>query len=170
MSTGTDTKVKDALDRVRASMQELHAAISDAAAKQGAATKADLEAFAQKAKTAAEFVKRSMDAQNETAKKHLKEAVTHLEAAQKHVNEGLKSTGQAMQTSIRKRPPKRGPRWKRSAKPLPQKARLNPRRKPSSSIEPSAHPDSARSGCANALATIKSNTCNLGTTRSYERC
>ncbi len=101
MSTGTDTKVKDALDRVRASMQELHAAISDAAAKQGAATKADLEAFAQKAKTAAEFVKRSMDAQNETAKKHLKEAVTHLEAAQKHVNEGLKSTGQAMQTSIR---------------------------------------------------------------------
>ncbi len=101
MSTGTDTKVKDALDRVRAATQELHAAISDAAAKQGAATKADLEGFAQKAKAAAESVKASMAAQHEAAKKHLKEALTHIEATQKHIAEGLKSSGQALQTSIR---------------------------------------------------------------------
>jgi hypothetical protein len=42
-----DTNVKDALDKVRASTQELHRAISDTVAKRGGATKADLEAFAQ---------------------------------------------------------------------------------------------------------------------------
>ena len=96
-----DTKVKDALDHVRASAQQLHAAISDAAAKRGGAIKADLEAVGQKAKAVKESVNGSIGAQNEATKKHLKEAVAQLEGAQKHVAEGLKSTGHTFQTSVR---------------------------------------------------------------------
>jgi len=105
MATATakvDTKVKDALDHIRAAAQELHGAISDAAAKRGGAMKTDLEAIPQKAKAVTESVKSSMSGQNEAAKKHLADAVTHLEATQTHVAESLKSSGQAFQTSVAK--------------------------------------------------------------------
>jgi hypothetical protein len=97
-----ETNVKDALDHVRAATQELHGAISDAVAKRGGATKADLEALAQKAKAVTESAKGSIGTQQEAGKKHLTEAVTHLEATQKHVAESLKSSGQAFQTSAQK--------------------------------------------------------------------
>jgi hypothetical protein len=97
-----DTNIKDSLDHVRAATQELHGAISDAAAKRGGATKADLEAFAQKAKAAAESAKGSLSTQHDAAKKHVAEAVTQLEAMQKHIAESLKSSGQAFQTSVQK--------------------------------------------------------------------
>jgi fructose-specific phosphotransferase system component IIB len=96
-----DTNVKEALQHVRAGAQELHGAISDAAAKRGGAIKADLEAVPQKAKALTESIKGSIGIQNEAAKKHLQEAVTYLEAVQKHAAEGLKSTGQAFQASVR---------------------------------------------------------------------
>jgi hypothetical protein len=97
-----DSKMKDALDHVRAEAQELHGKISDAAAKRGGAIKADVEAVAQKAKAVTESIKGSIGAQNAATKEHLKEAVTHLEATQKHAAEALKSSGQAFQTSARK--------------------------------------------------------------------
>jgi uncharacterized protein (DUF885 family) len=97
-----ETNVKDALDHVRAATQELHGAISDAVAKRGGATKADLEVFAQKAKAVTESAKGSISTQRDAAKKHLAEAVTHLEATQKQVAESLKSSGQAFQTSVQK--------------------------------------------------------------------
>jgi len=96
-----DIKVKDALDHVRAGVQELHGAISDAAAKRGGAVKADLEAVGKKAKVVSESVKSSVGTQNEAAKRLLAEAVTHLEAVQKHAAEGLKSTGHAFEASVR---------------------------------------------------------------------
>jgi uncharacterized protein YjbJ (UPF0337 family) len=96
-----DTNVKDALDHIRGATQELHGAISDAAAKRGGATKADLEALVQKAKGVAESAKGSISTQHDAAKKHLSDAVTHLEATQKHVSEGLKSSGQTFQKSIK---------------------------------------------------------------------
>jgi len=99
--SGADSKVKDALDHVREATQQLHGAISDAVAKRGGATKADLETFAQKAKAVTESAKGSLNAQNEAVKKHLTEAVGKLEATQKHVAEGLKSSGEAFQTSIK---------------------------------------------------------------------
>ena len=95
-------KVKDALDHVRAKAQELHGAISDAAAKRGGAIKADLESVPQKAKAAMESIKATMGTQNEDVKKNLAGAVTHLEATQKHAAESLKSSGQAFQTSVAK--------------------------------------------------------------------
>ncbi len=95
------TKVKDALDHVREAAQELHGTISDAAAKRGGAVKADLEDASKKAKAATEAAKGAIGAQQEATKKHLTEAVTNLEAAQKHAAEGLKSSGQAFQTSIK---------------------------------------------------------------------
>lgn len=58
--------------------------------------------MAQKAKAAAESAKGSISTQHDAAKKHLADAVTHLEATQKHVGESLKSSGQAFQTSIQK--------------------------------------------------------------------
>lgn len=97
-----ETNVKDALDHVRAATQELHGAISDAVAKRGGATKADLEAFAQKAKAAAESAKGSLSTQKDAAKKDLAEAVTKLEATRQHAAEGLKSSGQAFQASVQK--------------------------------------------------------------------
>jgi hypothetical protein len=97
-----ETNVKDALDPVRAATQELHGAISDAVAKRGGATKADLEVFAQKAKAVTESAKGSISTQHDAAKKPLAEAVTHLEATQKQVAESLKSSGQAFQTSVQK--------------------------------------------------------------------
>jgi hypothetical protein len=97
-----DTNIKDSLDHLRAATQELHGAISDAVAKRGGATKADLEAFAQKAKAAAETAKGSLSAQQDAAKKHLADAITHLEATQQHITDSLKSSGQAFQTSVQK--------------------------------------------------------------------
>ena len=100
--TGSDPKVKDALDHLRVAAQELHGAMSDAAAKRTGATTADLQAFAQKAKGIADSAKNSMNAQDEAAKKHLAEAVAKLEATQKNVAESLKASGNAFQTSVRK--------------------------------------------------------------------
>jgi ElaB/YqjD/DUF883 family membrane-anchored ribosome-binding protein len=97
-----DTNVQDALDHIRANTQELHRAISDAAAKRGGAMKTDLEALAQKAKAATEAAKGSISTQHDAAKKHLADAVTDLEATQKHIGDSLKSSGQAFQTSIQK--------------------------------------------------------------------
>jgi hypothetical protein len=99
--TGADTSVKNSLDHVRAAAQELHGAISDAVAKRGGATKAELEALQQKIKTVTESAKSSMSAQHDAAKKHGGEAITQLETTQKHLTDGLKTSGQAFQTSMR---------------------------------------------------------------------
>jgi hypothetical protein len=96
-----DTKVKDAVDKARAAAQELHRAISDAAAKQGGAAKADLEAVPPKARAAIESIKSSSAVQNETAKKRLAEAVTYLEATGKDAAEGVKSSGKEFQSAVR---------------------------------------------------------------------
>jgi fructose-specific phosphotransferase system component IIB len=96
------SKVKDALDHVRAGAQELHGAISDAAAKRGGAVKADLEAVPQKAKAITDSIKGSIGTQNEATKKHLTEAATYLGAVQNHAAEALKSSGNEFQTSVRK--------------------------------------------------------------------
>jgi len=90
------------LSQIRAAAQQLHGAISDAAAKRGGAVRADLEAVGQKAKAVTESVKASIGVQNDATKKHLKEAVTDLEGVQKHVAEALKNSGHAFQGSIRK--------------------------------------------------------------------
>jgi hypothetical protein len=63
-----DAKVKDALDHVRASAQELHGAISDATAKRGGALKADLEAVSQKAKAVTDSLKSSLGRRSPTLK------------------------------------------------------------------------------------------------------
>ncbi|HVP34240.1 MAG TPA: hypothetical protein VMT09_11400 [Steroidobacteraceae bacterium] len=96
-----NTHMSKDLDKVRAAAQELHGAISDAVVKRGGAVKADFEAVGQKAKSVTESVKTSLSAQNDATKKHLKDAVTDLEAVQKHAAEALKNSGQAFQTSIR---------------------------------------------------------------------
>ena len=97
-----DANVKGALDHIRAAAQELHGAISDAATKRNGDIKADLAAIPQEAKTVTDSIKGSMGVQNEAVKKHLAEAVTHLESTQKHATESLKSSGQAFQTSVRR--------------------------------------------------------------------
>ncbi len=95
-----DPKVKDALDTVRAAAQHLHAAIGDAAAKRNEAAKADIQAIPSKAKAVMDSIKGSIGAQNEVEKKHLTEALTHLEATKEHADQSLKTTNQAFQTSV----------------------------------------------------------------------
>jgi hypothetical protein len=96
-----DTNVKDAVDKARVAAQELHKALTDAAAKRGGAAKADLEAVPQKTKAAIDSIKGSMAGQNEAAKKQLSEAVTYLEATGKHAADGVKTSGKEFQTSVR---------------------------------------------------------------------
>jgi hypothetical protein len=96
-----DTQVKDAVDHVRTTAQELYKAISDAAAKRGGAAKADLGAVPQKARAAIDSIKGSMSAQDEVTKKRLAEAATYFEASGKHAAEGVKSAGKEFQTAVR---------------------------------------------------------------------
>ena len=96
-----DTQVKDAVDQVRSATQQLHKAISDAAAKRGGAVKADLQAVPQMTKAAVDSIKGSMAAQSDVAKKRLSEVVTYLEAAGKHAADGAQSTGKEFQTAVR---------------------------------------------------------------------
>ncbi|HTS81750.1 MAG TPA: hypothetical protein VMH40_14210 [Myxococcaceae bacterium] len=98
----TMTKTPDPLSKARAAAQELHAALSDAATKQGGAVKADLEAVQQKTRALMDSLKTSVNAQQEAARKHLKEAIAKLDTAQKHAMEGAKSFGQAFEASVRK--------------------------------------------------------------------
>ena len=98
---GLDPKVKTALDHVRAAAQELHGAISDAMTKRGGATKADLQSFAQKVKTLTDSAKNTLSTQNATVKKQMNDAVTKLEATQQRINDGLKASGDKVQTSVR---------------------------------------------------------------------
>lgn len=73
--TNTKSNGNDSLDRVRAAAQELHGAISDAAAKRGEAMKADLQSIAPKVKAVTASLEESLGAQSEAIKKHLAEAV-----------------------------------------------------------------------------------------------
>ncbi len=95
------SRFKDALDQVRAATQELHGAISDAAAKRAGASKADLEAFPQKVKAVTDSLKVSMGAQSEATKKHLADALAYLEKARKHAAKGLNTSGKELQISVR---------------------------------------------------------------------
>ena len=99
--TNPKTKEQDPLARVRAAAQELHGAISDAAAKRGEEMKSDWQAIPKKAKAVTASVKESLDAQSEATKKHLAEALKYLEATEKHVGESLKATGHAFEASVR---------------------------------------------------------------------
>ena len=94
------TGVKDALDNARVAAQDLHRALSDAAAKRGGAIKADLEAVPPKVKAIAASIRASLDAQSAAAKNSLGDAVTYLEATGTHVADALKSSGDAALTSI----------------------------------------------------------------------
>src|SRR5258706_11766095 len=94
-----DTQVKNAVDQVRSATQQLHKAISDAAAKRGGAVKADLQAVPQMAKAAADSIKGSMATQNDAAKKRLAEAVTYLEAAGEKTPHRAENSRQEIQTS-----------------------------------------------------------------------
>ena len=98
---GLDPNVKTALDNVRSAAQELHGAISDAMTKRSGATKADLQSFAQKIKTVTDSAKNTLSTQNATVKKKMNDAVTQLETTQQHINDGLKASGDKVQTSVR---------------------------------------------------------------------
>ena len=96
-----DTQVKDAVDKARAAAQELHRAISDAAAKRGGAVKADLAAVPQMAKAAIESIKSSAAAQNAVTKAQLADAVKYLEATANDAAQAVKSSGKEFQTAVR---------------------------------------------------------------------
>ncbi|HTP28080.1 MAG TPA: hypothetical protein VMK12_20805 [Anaeromyxobacteraceae bacterium] len=100
--TQTKTKTQQALIQARAAAQQLHGALSDAASSARGAVTADLEAVEQKTRELMETLKYSMSVQDEKARKHLKEALVNLEAAQKHAMKGAKSVGQVLQDSVRK--------------------------------------------------------------------
>lgn len=92
---------KDPLAGIRAAAQELHGAISDAAVQRGQAIKDHLQAIGPTVTSLISSVKTVIGDQNEVAKEHLAEAVTHLEGAKTQIATGLKSTGDAFQAATR---------------------------------------------------------------------
>jgi hypothetical protein len=100
LTAETPTPVKDALENARVAAQDLHRALSDAAAKRGGAIKADLEAVPLKVKAIAASITASLDAQNAAAKNSLGEAVSYLEATGTHAADALKTSGHAALASI----------------------------------------------------------------------
>ncbi len=91
----------DSFDRIRAAAQELHGAISDAAAKHGQTVKHHLEAIPHRAAKLAASVKALVGVRTELTQKHLNELAKHLEATERHVAESLKHDGQAFHSSLR---------------------------------------------------------------------
>ena len=85
--------VKDALDHAHAAAQELHAALSAAAARRGGASIDDLEAIPLKTRAIVDTIKNSLSAHNAATKKSLGEAVTYLEGTGKHAAAALKTSG-----------------------------------------------------------------------------
>jgi gas vesicle protein len=100
--SGMETKVKDAIDNLRSAAQDLHKQITDAAAKKSGATKADLTALTEKAKSLVQSAKASINTQQGNVAKHLTDAVKHLEATQANLSDSLKATGTAVDTSVKK--------------------------------------------------------------------
>lgn len=100
--SGMEARAKEAIDHLRSAAQDLHKQISDAAAKRSGATKADIAALSEKAKTVAQTAKASIQAEHGDVAKHLTDAVNHLEATQAHLSDSLKATGTAFETSVKK--------------------------------------------------------------------
>lgn len=96
--------VSDAFNQVRNATQELHRAISDTLAKRTSATKADVEAVIKKAKDAADSARAAVNAHHDAAqaavKQHLTQTLEKLDAVQQHAIESLKSSGEALQSSL----------------------------------------------------------------------
>ena len=99
--TQQDADHTEAFDRIRAAAQELHGALSDAAAKHGQAVKDHLEAIPRRAAAVTESVKAVVGVRTEITKKHLEALARDLEAVEQQVGESLKSNGQAFHTALR---------------------------------------------------------------------
>ena len=102
MATQTEarTEVDAALDHARAAAQDLHAALTDAVAKQGGAIKEDLDALPAKARAIVDSISRSAAAQNVVTKKTMGEAMTYLEATATRIAEALQASGHAAEVAI----------------------------------------------------------------------
>ena len=100
--SGAEAKVKDAIDNLRSAAQDLHKQITDAAARKSGATKADLAALTEKAKSLAKSVRASIDTQQGNVAGHLTDAITHLEATQANLSDSLKATGAGFDASVKK--------------------------------------------------------------------
>jgi hypothetical protein len=100
--SGAEAKVKDAIDNMRSAAQDLHKQIIDAAAKKSGATKADIAALTEKAKSLAKSVRASIDTQQGNVAEHLNDAIKHLEATQANLSDSLKATGAGFDTSVKK--------------------------------------------------------------------
>lgn len=100
--SGAEAKVKDAIDNLRSAAQDLHKQISDAAAKRGGATKAEITALTEKAKNMVQSAKASIETQKGNVAKNLTDAVSHLEATQANLSDSLKATGTSLDTSVKK--------------------------------------------------------------------
>jgi hypothetical protein len=96
-----NARVRDALDHARVAAQELHAALTDAAAQHGAVVKDDLAALPAKTRAIADSLGHSLEIQNVFARQAIGEAVTYLDATQTHIAAALKSSGLVAEGLIR---------------------------------------------------------------------
>lgn len=85
--------VKDALRHAHEAAQELHGALSAAAARRGGASQDDLEAIPLKTKQIVDAIKGALAAQDASTRRSLGEAVTYLDGAAKHAAAAVKSSG-----------------------------------------------------------------------------
>lgn len=97
----TDHPSKDPIADIRVAAQELHGAISDAAAKSGQAIKDHLQSIGPTVRSLVTSVKAELGTQTDVAKHHLAEAVRNLESAEAQIATSVKATGEALQTATR---------------------------------------------------------------------
>jgi len=90
-----DVKVNNALDQMRIAAQDLHKALSDAAARHGEVLRADLEALPAQAKALEHTVRHSLDAQDVLTKDYIEKAAAYLHSTHTRIDEALKASGEA---------------------------------------------------------------------------
>ena len=101
-----DKRVRDSLDQVRSSAQELYGAISDTLAKRSSATSADVLKLADKAQQSAEqarsAARQRYDAAEPEIQQRLSAAAARLDNAQSHAAESLTKSGKDLRNSLSK--------------------------------------------------------------------
>jgi hypothetical protein len=84
--------IKDALDRARAEVQDLHTRIDATTTRDRAALRSEVQESAARAQQLAKSLRGTFEGQRSEARKHIDDAAAYLEDAAKHARDGATAT------------------------------------------------------------------------------
>jgi hypothetical protein len=97
--TRPEVSIPDAIEQLRTAAQDLHKVVSDAAAKRGKDIKAAFHAVPEQTQALIKSVQKTVERESGPTKKHLAQAVAHLEALQKETSAILESAAKDLRAS-----------------------------------------------------------------------